>query len=352
MTLPSRPRSHVLEARSEAYLLSRAPAEWIVRDVSHDYGLDKNIEIVDSGAVTGKNFSIQLKATDRSFTASKSPLVSISASTLNYMANRPEPVMIILYSDPDTEAYWVWRHQLSISPSPDQESVTVHFDPKQKLATIDWQTIRTEVFSFLARPTVDSATVSRLERFGRYSIDLGKPATLLKEEVDRLDALINDPQGREVDIQRMIEAHPQILLGGEYIRLHAQLRLDRHGPTLIPDFFVESVTGLCDILDLKRPSERIVVRQPKNRSRFSASVHTGLAQVRTYSEFFDDESNRAWFEHKFRLKVFRPMKIILIGRDSEFLHPYERRLIEISLGDSRVFTYDDVLRMARAKQVT
>jgi hypothetical protein len=149
-----------------------------VRDVSHDYGLDKNIEIVDSGAVTGRNFSIQLKATDRSFAASKSPLVSIAASTLKYMANRPEPVMIILYSDPDTEAYWVWRHQLSVSLSPDQESVTVHFNPEQKVATIDWQTIRSEVFSFLARPTVDSATVSRLERFGRYSIDLRKAAIL------------------------------------------------------------------------------------------------------------------------------------------------------------------------------
>jgi len=50
MTLPQRPRSHVLETRSEAYLLTCVPPEWIVRDVSHDYGLDKNVEIVDSGA--------------------------------------------------------------------------------------------------------------------------------------------------------------------------------------------------------------------------------------------------------------------------------------------------------------
>lgn len=350
MTLPQRPRSHVLETRSEAYLLTCVPPEWIVRDVSHDYGLDKNVEIVDSGAVTGKNFSIQLKATDRSFASGDSPSVSITTSALQYMANRPEPVMIILYSDAGGQAYWVWRHQLDISIRSEQQSATVRFMREQTLATVDWHSIQSEVFSFLARPSVDPATVSRLERFGRYYIDLSRAGILLKEEVDRLDALINDPEGREVDIQRMFEVHPQILLGGEYVRLHAQLRLDRRGPTLIPNFFVESVTGLCDILELKRPSQRIVVRQP-NWSRFAVSVHKGLAQVRTYSEFFEDESNRRWFEAEFRLRVFRPMTILLIGRDSEFHDPYERRLIETSLGSSRIFTYDDVIRMARAKQV-
>jgi len=350
MTLPSRPRTHVLEARSEAFLLTLAPVEWIVRDVSHDYGLDKNIEIVDSGAVTGKNFSIQLKATDRSFASGDSPTVSIATSTLEYMANRPEPVMIILYSDPDADGYWIWRHELSISNPSDQHTMTIHFNAEQTLSTIDWQVIRSEVLSFLTRPTVDSVTVSRLERFGRYSIDLSKAGILLKEEVDHLEALINDPEGREVDFQRMFEVHPQILLGGEYTRIHAQLRLDKRGPTLIPDFFIQSVTGLCDILELKRPSQRIVVRRP-NRSRFAVSVHEGLAQVRNYSEFFEDESNRSWFESEFGLKVFRPLKILVIGRDSEFQDPIERRLIETSIGDSRIFTYDDVLRMARAKQV-
>ena len=329
--------------------MKHMPKEWILRDVSHDYGLDKNVEIVDAGNVTGKNFSVQLKATDRRFSQGTTPTIALKVSTLEYMASRPEPVMIVLYSETDGEGFWVWRHELQVSARAGQKFTTVTFDCERKLSSADWQSIQGQVFSFLARPTVDLQTVARLDRFGRYYIDLSRVGILLREEVDHLETLVNNRGVREHDLQLFIESHPHVILGGEYIRLHAQLAIDRPEGRLVPDFFVESVTGLCDILEIKLPSARTVRRQ-KNRDRPASAVFEGAAQVRAYSSHFDEEAHRKSFEEAHGLKVYRPFKMLLIGRDSDFINAYDRRRIELTLGDCRIFTYDDLIRMARAKQ--
>jgi len=325
-------------------------AGWIVRDVSFDYGLDLNVEIVENNEVTGKNFSAQLKATDSSFLQGADPSLRLKTTTLAYMRSRLEPVMIVFFSAPDQDGLWIWSHHIQV-PRSNQATITIQLNKDQRLSTIDLKAIRTDVsLFFAAKPMIDQTTATKLERFGRYHIDLSRATPLFREEVDHLQTLINTLDVKEVELQRFIEAHPEVLLGGEYVRLHAQLSLRGVGTLLRPDFFAESVTGLSDILEIKLPTERIISGRMEQRM-FSSCVQIGIAQVKGYSEFFEDPNHRRWFQDTYKLSVFRPLTILLVGRDKEFKDVFERRRLESWMGNFKIFTYDDLLRMARARQV-
>lgn len=347
-SLPKRPRTHVLETKSKAYFISSMPSEWIHRNVSLDYGLDLNIEIVERGKVTGNNFSVQLKSTDRSLLRTKTPFVRLKCSTLNYMLSRPEPVMIVYYSSLDKDALWIWSHEIHKSCAEEQRVITIPFVINQRMNTIDWDTISKTVKSyFSSRPIVDQTTASKLERFGRYRIDLSRSPYLFREEVDYLEEMINARPFIESNFQRFIEAHPETFLGGEYLRLHAQIRLKSVEKMLIPDFLIESVTGLCDILELKGP---VVIDRRARRTR-ELSVQKSIVRVRRYAEYFEDINQRNWVQREYGLNVFRPQTILLAGRDREFKDVFEKRRLESQMGNFRILTYDDLLRMARARQI-
>ena len=41
------------------------PAEWVVRAMPGDYGVDLEVEVFDKDQATGLTFKVQLKASDR-----------------------------------------------------------------------------------------------------------------------------------------------------------------------------------------------------------------------------------------------------------------------------------------------
>lgn len=342
--LPERPRSHVLETLSDKYFKSRVPSEWIVRDLHVDYGIDCNVEITDGSFVTGKHFSVQLKGTDAPM-ASSNFSVSLKRSTFTYMTERPEPVMVVLYSAHDNDASWSWCHE--VTPLPGTASVRIKFDPCRRLSVAGWaETTRRAVLGILSRVSVDRDTSSQMERFGRYHIDLRRASPLWKEEVDVLEQLVTSNEFREQLMIAFIESHPQVLLGGEYIRLHAQLKL--HDSKLRPDYFLESVNGLCDILEVCRPS-----MNPQRGRHNTASLRASyaIAQIRQYAEYFDSEVLSDAFRKQHQLDVYRPRQLLLMGRDFHFESKFARRRFEERASTVRLFTYDDVVRMARAKQI-
>lgn len=153
--LPKRPRSHILEDISRIHVKSAIVENgWVVRDVSPDYGIDFEVEILKNGRVTGRRFSVQLKATDRTILTETSPGIRLKSSTFNYLRGRPEPVMMILYSNEDRDCMWVWREQIDAAMSPGQDRMTVHFPKDQRLSSIDWDSVQAHVDSFfLSEPS-------------------------------------------------------------------------------------------------------------------------------------------------------------------------------------------------------
>jgi len=106
--LPKRTRAHVLETLSRQHVESIFPTEWICRRVEDDYGLDVRVEIVTGEDVSGREFAVQLKATDHLRTSGEDVLHSCKVSTANYFLHRPEPVMYVVYDAQEETAYWLW----------------------------------------------------------------------------------------------------------------------------------------------------------------------------------------------------------------------------------------------------
>ena len=170
------------------------------------------------------------------------------------------------------------------------------------------------------------------------------------EEVEEFEWLINKPDVSELEIQKFLERNPKFLLGVEYKNLHAQLTLHRLDEIdLRPDFFLEKITSnFCDIVDLKLPNERLIIRK-KNRVHFSAKLTEAMAQLREYRDYFDDEVNRERFEKAFRLRAFRPRISVIIGRRKDYYNELERIKLEDDLAHLKIVTYDDLLDQAKRR---
>jgi hypothetical protein len=172
--LPRRPYTHMLGEMGEHFVISHLSPEWIKRRISYDYGLDLNVEYVVNGRFTGKNFSVQVKALAKRPETARQVDVQLTVSTLAYMKKRPEPVLWPSTSPRTKEAYWLWAHEITQPNSADQKTVKVLVPITRKLTQTDWTAFTEELTrQFRARPVVDAVTAQMLDRFGRYSIDLG-----------------------------------------------------------------------------------------------------------------------------------------------------------------------------------
>jgi hypothetical protein len=173
----------------------------------------------------------------------------------------------------------------------------------------------------------------------------------VERAVEELEDLMNDPRARENDFQNFFERQPDFILNDEFREAHPHLILENAGADcLIPDFILQPVNqrALCDLLELKLPSVEVFVMK-KNRPRYSAAVYEAAAQLREYSRYFDEETNRATFRDKYPLlNVYRPRMFVIIGRQGAE-NPTVARAVESGMPDIYLRTYDDVLRRAKWK---
>ena len=174
------------------------------------------------------------------------------------------------------------------------------------------------------------------------------PGIMTWDTIHDFEVLINRRDTTEWDLQKFFERHPQFLLGSHYSHLHSQVALVKgDGTELVPDFFAERVgTGYADIIELKRPSARLV-SGCRGRKGIAASITRALNQVREYRNYFDDASVRRRFHNRYGFDAFRPAIIVVIGRARNYLDQIERIRIEDEYRNLQVLTYDDILRRAR-----
>ena len=171
----------------------------------------------------------------------------------------------------------------------------------------------------------------------------------LYEAKEELEYLINQDNIKEAALQDFFERNPVFILGDDYKKAYPHIALVKCDGTLIPDFILEPVgqNELCDLLDLKLPSEKIFVTQ-KNRERYSAAVREVCAQLREYSSYFEQESNRDLIYKTYGLLAYMPRMMVVIGRRSH-IDPILARRIESETPRLILKTYDDLLERANAK---
>jgi anti-sigma B factor antagonist len=172
--------------------------------------------------------------------------------------------------------------------------------------------------------------------------------TLLYDQLQEFEDLLNSLHTAEEDIQQFLETNPGFILGENYRQLHSKVFLEREDDgALIPDFVLQPFDrDLCDLLELKLPGEAVVVGT-RNRKRFSAAVQSAIAQLRTYRDYFEDRTNRERIFQQYGIKAYRPRLSVVIGRVPN-LDPIEYRRIADGQRDVEILTYDDLL--ARAKR--
>lgn len=175
----------------------------------------------------------------------------------------------------------------------------------------------------------------------------------VQREIEQLEALINDPETTEPQLQRFFEENPDFLPMQSLVSAlpHVSLRTPA-GRLLVPDFVLRPVVAArrCrdqnwEVLDLKRPQVKLLART-RDRARFSSDVNNALAQLRDYRDYFGDPANTDNVEAILGAKLRFPRLAVLIGRlpSGEELAALNKQQQEI---DVRVVTYDEVLEQKK-----
>lgn len=174
----------------------------------------------------------------------------------------------------------------------------------------------------------------------------------INSAIEELEYLMNDPSLNESAFQDFFERFPKLITNDEYKKAHSHVTLSNDDGNLIPDFLLEPMdqNSLCDILDLKLPTEQIYVLK-KNRIRFSAAVMEACAQLREYSSYFDEKSNRERVSKHYGLLAYKPRMIVIIGRRGN-IDPIARQKIHSDFPQLILRTYDDILSRAKARLST
>lgn len=140
MNNPIRHKNHILETESNKFFENCLSNEWYAEKPGYDYGIDYNVSIVINNQVTGLNFSVQIKSTEKEESQQYVP-ISLKKSTLGLFQARLEPILLIAYVQEDKEAYWHWYNDLSFDLTSKQETYRVNIPRANRLSVIDWDEI-------------------------------------------------------------------------------------------------------------------------------------------------------------------------------------------------------------------
>lgn len=177
MNLPRRTRTHILEDLSVRKFQSLLPEQWIYRIPSHDYGIDGEVEVIDSdGYTTGKKFLVQLKATDEE-NEPKALKLRMKISSLNYFNQLKVPILIVRYLAKSDTIYTRWLH--SLNPNDDtkaEKSFCMLFQEKDKWDEVSADKILNDVEAYhsikqqlLQKPFLVSVRIDSTASLSKYT---------------------------------------------------------------------------------------------------------------------------------------------------------------------------------------
>lgn len=172
------------------------------------------------------------------------------------------------------------------------------------------------------------------------------------DEIEELEALINNAISNESDIQRFFERHSHFFRRWDCrdVFPHVYLARRDEGP-LVPDFILtNSELQKTVILDLKKPGAKII-RHQRNRDRFSASIMEARAQLFEYRDWFSESANRLQLAKTVGMEIFRPQLAVVIGRSSEFKPGIERQKLASTEPQLEIVTFDDITSYAKKRRM-
>lgn len=155
-----RPRQHIIETISKKAFENIIPDEWVLRELSPDYGIDYQIEIFSEGEATGKSFFVQLKGTDSSPKKGKITYY-LENATIEYYSKTITPILFIVYSVPEKKFWAIWINNFKNTTSfkADRDKSPIVFEEKNLIDSVCFKGIGEKIDKdFFSSPSVSFKT--------------------------------------------------------------------------------------------------------------------------------------------------------------------------------------------------
>ncbi len=169
-----------------------------------------------------------------------------------------------------------------------------------------------------------------------------------KRDILALEALLNERNPKERDLEMLLRRNPLFLRGLNYRKVYPQviLPLDANN-SLRPDVIAEPVdSDWCHIIDYKLPSQKVLVGR-ENRLSLASGIIEVASQLREYSAYFDDRTIAKHVEEKYGFKCYKPKLVAIVGRDPQDFDPEQIRRAMTAFPDLEIVTYDRLLKAAK-----
>ncbi|HEX5583819.1 Shedu anti-phage system protein SduA domain-containing protein [Gaiella sp.] len=163
-------------------------------------------------------------------------------------------------------------------------------------------------------------------------------------------ALLDNPDSVETDLQGFIEGHPW-LLGLEYVRARPR----RDVPRGTADFLLERYDGFHDLLELKSPQDDIIrapepedgVQPSASNYKLSSALANALAQVHVYRDILTTDAGTVLRQYGLE-RTRDPRVIIVIGREPPPHRADVLRELNKSLHRVEIVPYDALAERGEA----
>ena len=135
--LPKRTKTHEIEAESRRTFQQKIPNSWCMNipTESVEYGVDANISISRNNYMTGEEFKVQFKASNKE---NSKLSIQLPITTYNYYQNISQimPVLMVFYDVKNKNHYAKWFH--NFDPYYNEDGKKVHRKHNAKSISFYW----------------------------------------------------------------------------------------------------------------------------------------------------------------------------------------------------------------------
>jgi hypothetical protein len=170
----------------------------------------------------------------------------------------------------------------------------------------------------------------------------------IQYEIEKFEALINNPDVTELDLQRFFEENPHFLISTRLMQPLPHIPLvDAHGKVLIPDFVMKPIVAVqrdsnWQIIELKHPQAKLLAG-PSNHRRFSQDVIKAINQLKDYKDHFENPANATAITGLLGHPLRHPRLGVLIGRMPTLAEMEQFENAQAREPGVRIVTYDEIL---------
>ena len=190
-----RPKQHVSEEKSIQIFSRSIPAEWINRPLTPDYGLDRSIEIVENGNVTGKELYVQLKGIEKPKVVHGCISLSLKVKNLKYYMQRENPTLLVVVDLKNEKCHWVFIQKyvydtLDIDkPSwSEQKTIAIHLPLKNEVSKDKSELVK------IAKKGISYLIIRKIDKIPNENLIDWKTNTDAIEQLQKVDRLLAKKQ--------------------------------------------------------------------------------------------------------------------------------------------------------------